>query len=83
MVMRSKEELQQRPIEVDLTGPEGNAFVLIGIAKRLYDAFGEETMLLLHSKTWKEMRAEMMAADYEHLLEVIEYYFGEHVILYR
>ncbi len=83
MVIRNKEELQDRPIEIDLTGPEGNAFVLMGIAKRLYDRYGEETMLLLHNKTWKEVQTEMMAADYEHLLEVLEYYFGDRIILYR
>lgn len=35
MAIRDKRELKHRPIEIDLTGPDGNVFVLMGTAKRL------------------------------------------------
>lgn len=41
MAIKKKEEMPWRPIEIDLTGPDGNVFVLMGLAKRyarqLYD----------------------------------------------
>ena len=30
-----KKDKPQRPLEIDLTGPEGNVFVLMGYARRL------------------------------------------------
>ena len=64
------------PIEIDLTGPDGNAYVLMGIAKQLHrqlDLEVSETALL----------AEMMSGDYENLLEVMERYFGDYIVMYR
>ena len=41
MAIKSKEDKPWQPIEIDLTGPDGNVFVLMGLAKRyarqLYD----------------------------------------------
>lgn len=41
MAIKSKSEQPYRPIEIDLTGPDGNVFVLMAYAKRfarqLYD----------------------------------------------
>lgn len=34
-MIKSRKEIEWRPIEIDLTGPDGNVFVLIGTAKRL------------------------------------------------
>jgi hypothetical protein len=55
MTIASKAEMQERPIEIDLTGPEGNAFVLIGYAKQWFKQLGNETMMLLHGVTWEEV----------------------------
>lgn len=33
-MIKSKEELVQRPREIDLSGPEGNVFYLIGVAMK-------------------------------------------------
>lgn len=64
------------PIIIDLTGPDGNAFVLMGYAKNFAKQLG-----------WKDNGAaiitEMMSGDYEHLLEVFDNAFGEFVILER
>ena len=61
-------------IQVDLSGPQGNAFYLLGLAKSLCDAMG-----LDHSEVSKEMKS----GDYENLLSVFDSYFTEVVDLYR
>ena len=73
-MIRSKDELKNRPREIDLTGPDGNAFVLLGIARRW------AKQLDLNPET---VAAEMTDGDYENLIEVFESYFGDYVILYR
>ena len=61
-------------IIIDLTGPEGNAFTLMGTAVNLAKQLG---------KDGKAIREEMMAGDYEHLLSVFDREFGHFVILER
>jgi hypothetical protein len=70
----AKENKPTKPIEIDLTGPEGNAFVLIGYASKW------AKQLSLDSKA---IQAEMMSGDYENLLNVLEKYFGDYIILYK
>ena len=76
MAIKSIKEKKQFPIEIDLTGPDGNAFALMGYANRL------ATQL-----KWEDKGAalinEMMEGDYEHLLKVFDNAFGEFVTLYR
>jgi len=62
------------PVEIDLTGPDGNAFVLIGYAKRLARQLDLDG---------KKIADEMMSGDYENLIDVFEKNFGEFVTLYR
>ena len=65
------------PIEIDLTGPEGNAFVLLGYAKRYAKQLG---------KNGVEAEAiinEMTSGDYDNLLDVFDREFGDYVTLYR
>lgn len=61
-------------IEIDLTGPDGNAFVLIGTAGNLAKQLGLDG---------KAIRTEMMAGDYENLINVFDRHFGNFVTLYR
>lgn len=67
---------KQAPKElvIDLTGPDGNAFALMGTAVNLAKQLG---------KDGKAIREEMMAGDYEHLLFVFDREFGAFVILER
>ena len=65
---------QTRGIEIDLTGPQGNAFFLLGTAKNLAKQLGLDG---------NEITKEMMSGDYEHLLEVFDKNFGMFVTLYR
>ena len=53
-MIKSKE--QKLGIEIDLTGPDGNAFVLIGTAGNLAKQLGLDA---------KAIREEMMKGDYE------------------
>ena len=64
----------RREIIIDLTGPDGNAFVLIGKAMDLARQLG------LDGNSIKE---EMMSGDYENLLQVFDKNFGHFVILER
>ena len=73
MIVKKQETPEQRP-EVDLTGPDGNAFVLMGLAKRWAKDLGLDGEMITQ---------EMMMGDYENLLDVIEHYFGDYVIMYR
>jgi hypothetical protein len=61
-------------IEIDLTGPQGNAFYLLGTAKRLANQLGLDSNEILN---------EMKSSDYENLLQVFDKNFGSFVTLYR
>jgi hypothetical protein len=67
-------KMKTGPVEIDLTGPDGNAFNLIGTAGRLAEQLGLDK---------KKIRSEMMSGDYENLLKVFDKHFGEFVTLYR
>jgi hypothetical protein len=71
-MIKSKNE--KRGIEVDLTGPEGNAFVLIGYARKWSKQLGLNP---------DEVEKEMTDGDYENLVGVMEKYFGKVVTFYR
>lgn len=43
-MIKKKSEMRKGPIEIDLTGPEGNAFVLMGYAKSFADQIWNETL---------------------------------------
>lgn len=70
-MIRSKRP--SRPV-IDLTGPEGNAFVLLGYAKQYAQQLGLDS---------KKIHQEMASGDYENLIETFDRYFGDYVILER
>jgi hypothetical protein len=61
-------------IEVDLLGPDGNAFVLIGKARAWAKQLGLDPATI---------EQEMTSSDYEHLIETLEKHFGDFVVFYR
>lgn len=63
-----------RPLIIDLTGPQGNAFYLMGFAQKNARKFGLDGSAIL---------AEMKSGDYENLITTFDKYFGEYVILER
>jgi hypothetical protein len=72
-MIRAKEE-KKGPIVIDLTGPDGNAFVLMGYAKRFAKQLDLDADVIIK---------EMKSGDYENLLQVFDNYFGSFVILER
>ena len=75
-IIKDRKELDKRPIEIDLNGPQGNAFVLLGLADRL----GKK--IYGWDKT-EEILEEMKLSTYELLILTFDKYFGEVVTLYR
>lgn len=62
----------QHGLTIDLSGPEGNAFYLIGQAKKLAKELG---------KDGKAIAEEMMSSDYKNVLSVFKREFGSIVTL--
>ena len=58
----------------DLDGPDGNAFFLMGLARRICKEMGADPDPVI---------ADMTNSDYEHLIDTFDRYFGEYVDLYR
>ena len=76
-MIRRAEELDGKKIEIDLRGEKGNSMYLLGLVGSLGKRMGWSGEAI-------EMVRELMTmGDYEDLLKVFDYYFGEHVILYR
>ena len=69
-----REKQPQREVIIDLTGPDGNAFALMGYARRFAKQLGLDS---------EEIISNMMSGDYENLLEVFDENFGSFVILER
>lgn len=65
---------KQRPrkIEIDLSGPQGNAYYLLGLASTLAGKIGLDKDSVLN---------EMRAGDYENLIQVFDKHFGSFVDL--
>lgn len=72
-MIRAKQE-KKGPIVIDLTGPEGNSYSLIGRAKDFARQLDLDAAVITK---------EMMAGDYENLIAVFDNYFGSFVILER
>jgi hypothetical protein len=75
-MIKSKSEKPSGPIEIDLTGPDGNAFALMAIARQLHRQLDLDV-------SQQAMLDEMMSGDYENLLAVMEKYFGSYIVMYR
>lgn len=72
-MIKSIDELNRRPY-IDLTGPDGNAYVVMGRAKQHAKELNLDADAII---------AEMKESNYENLIEVFEKYFGEYVDIYR
>tara|TARA_Y100000593_G_C4284644_1_gene324737 strand:+ start:667 stop:897 length:231 start_codon:yes stop_codon:yes gene_type:complete len=76
-VIKRKRDKPTAPIEIDLTGPEGNAYYLLGLANDLGKQLGydkEKRNLILR---------EMQLTDYEGLLHTFDREFGLLVTMWR
>ena len=67
----NREEVKQ---VIDINGPQGNAFFLMGTAGKLAKQLDLNTDKIIE---------EMKAGDYENLLDTFDSYFGDYVDLQR
>ena len=74
MTIKSKDDMIARGIEIDLTGPDGNAFAVLGNARHWAKQLG---------LNWEAIEADATSGDYDHLVDVIEEHFGDYVTFYR
>jgi hypothetical protein len=63
-----------KSVEIDLTGPDGNVFYLIGQGRNFCKQLGLDQ---------DEFTKQMMSGDYENSVKVFDEYFGDFVTLYR
>lgn len=73
----SKDIKVEKRVEIDLTGPEGNAFYLLGLAADLARKLGYAPEGI------GELTNKMISGDYENLIQVFDEEFGDYVILWR
>ena len=73
---------KKSPLVINLDGPDGNVFSLMGTAYRLgkdlrmhIDSFGDPTDLV------EDIIEEMKSGDYVNAVRTFDKYFGEFVIL--
>jgi hypothetical protein len=71
-MIRKKSE--NREIVLDLTGPDGNAYALMGYAKNFAKQIGIDHEPIIN---------EMKSGDYENLVLTFDRYFGSIVTLER
>jgi hypothetical protein len=62
------------PVEIDLTGPEGNVYFLLKFASQ----FAKQLSL-----DGTKIQSEMMSGDYENAVNTFDSYFGDYVTLLR
>jgi predicted HAD superfamily phosphohydrolase len=75
MAILSKDTYRKQVI--DLTGPDGNAFYLLGTAMNLCKQIG------IDSERTEEILDELKSLDYENLIKVFDKYFGKLIDLER
>ena len=68
-----RDRIDSTPV-IDLTGPQGNAFFLLGQAGQYARDLGLDGDQII---------TEMKLGDYENLVAVFDRYFGDYVILER
>ena len=75
--MITEKRPKNKKIEIDLRGPEGNAFALLAIASKIGKELG------LNTDERGAISAEMMSSDYDNLIKVMDRHFGDYVIMYK
>ena len=76
-MIRDRSEKLHRAIEIDLSGPDGNAFALMKHAQAIGRQLGYSEDRIA------AIRKVMMMGDYEGLVKVFDREFGHIVILWR
>lgn len=61
-------------IIIDLTGPQGNAYYLLGLVENLSNQLSLDSKVIIK---------EMTLGDYENLIQVFDNYFGGFVLMHK
>lgn len=80
-MIKSITQKRGQAMEIDLTGPDGNAFCLINIAMEIAKDKNKKAGSEIYNI--KDIQTDMFSGDYEHLIDVMEKHFGEFIIMYR
>jgi len=75
--MTIKKKKRSPKIVLDLTGPQGNAYVILGTIQRLMKT------MKFHEAQIDAIMEEMTSKDYEHLVATAEKHFGKYIDFYR
>jgi hypothetical protein len=73
-VIRNKRK-NEKPL-IDLSGPQGNAFYLMGVVLNTFRRSGAPEL-------GESIVDEMQKGDYEHLLKTFDLYLGDHFDIVR
>lgn len=76
-MIKDRSEMPRKRIEIDLSGPEGNAHVLLGYVSTL----GKQ--LNIPHNVRKDIQATMMLGSYDDLIKTFDIWFGNYVTLYK
>ena len=76
-MIKSREEIENKKLEIDLNSSYGNAFVLLGLAGNLGKQLGFDEFRI------RCIQDEMKLSNYEMLIQTFDKWFGDYVILYR
>lgn len=75
--MIKRKEDHNHEVIIDLTGPDGNAFSLMGFASQWYKQMGRP------KEDYEKLQTEMMSGDYENLVSIMDREFGSIVTFLR
>jgi hypothetical protein len=67
--------IDDRPV-IDLSGPQGNAFYLLGLVKKTFRRAGD-------TELGNQICDEMTKGDYKHLVETFDLYLGNYFDIVR
>lgn len=65
---------------IDLRGPSGNAYAILGMAKDLTNQLKDVNEEIYN---WERIEKEMTESDYTNLVNTFEKYFGDYVTIYN
>jgi len=74
--MAIRKSRKNEKVVIDLNGPQGNAFYLMGIVRSMYRRAGA-------SELGEHIVNQMKSGDYEHLLKTFDLYLGDKFDLVR
>jgi hypothetical protein len=69
-MVKTKTKIKKLKVRIRLNGPEGNAFIIVGMCQGAWRKAG------LPETEWKKIMADMMSGDYAHLLAVTRKHFS-------